>query len=184
MLSVIRGIRLGKIICIISFIYAFDMLFICYADELRIRNTGKLINFSVFRISLLRGEISLHFLSSRLSLLASGGKTAPHFQGDRLDRLASRMLLHLLQVRGARGTCCKASLKNGFHACASQALQRRFIKLCEKTDTIGGSVFFCGNGGMGPTGRPHAALKSFEGTSTRRIRIIERRELSMPKLVC
>ena len=35
---------------------------------------------------------------------------------------------------------------------------------------------------MGHTGRPHVALKAFQKTSTREIRIIERRELSMPKL--
>ena len=52
------------------------------------------------------------------------------------------MLLHFIGVHGARGTCCKALSKNGFSAPASQTLQRRIIKRCEKTDALGGYVFF------------------------------------------
>ena len=43
---------------------------------------------------------------------------------------------------------------------------------------------FCSGDSVVRTGRPHVAWKAFEGTFTRTIRIIERRELSMPKLAC
>ena len=82
---------------------------------------------------------------------------------------------------GARGTRSKTPPKNGIHALAGQTSQRG-IKVV-KRQTPQGVRAFCGGGIVGYIGRLHMALKAFQGTSIRNVRIIEWCELSMPKLV-
>ena len=91
------------------------------------------------------------------------------------------MLSYFFEVDVELGTRCKTPPENG--APAGETLQRRIIKLCEKTDTIVGWCF-CGGDGVERAERPHVALKAFQRTSTRKIRIFECQELSVPKLVC
>ena len=54
-------------------------------------------------------------------------------------------------------------------ASAGQPLIRRFSKLCEKTDNIGGYVFFCGGDGVGRTRRAHVMYKTLQESSTRKM---------------
>ena len=58
-----------------------------------------------------------------------------------IDPLDGCVLLHFFGVHGAGDTHCNAPFKNGFHTPASQTLQHRIIKLCEKTDDAGGMCF-------------------------------------------
>ena len=65
----------------------------------------------------------------------------------------------------------------GSHAPEGQTLKRRIIRRREKIDTMGVYLFAfllyasCGGGSVRRTGRPHVALKAFQGTSYRKIRI-------------
>ena len=124
------------------------------------------------------------------SFFASGGKTVrgicTKFSGC-TDPPGGCVFLSFAGVHIARGACHMHVQATSelwiLRACRSDvATQKR--KTLREDAPFGWLRVFCVGGGEGHTRRPHEASKELRGTSAREIRIRERCELRIPKLVC
>ena len=139
-----------------------------------------------------RRHLQVVFLSVCARFLVSSEKTVraiavrPFF---RVHKPSERMRAFAL-FRGARCTwhALQYTFKNGFHAPIGQTLQRRIIKFCKKKRHRRGGGEYVLLVAAAAWGAQDACtthgIESIVGSSTRKIRIIERLELSMPKLTC